>query len=258
MSNEEKKARKAKKQERLAQRDALVVKAKETEQGKPDGEPAEHLTENQILYSKKEEWMNRITHCVGAGLSIVGAVALIIRTVLRGHTPLSIVAVCLYGFSLILMFTISTLYHWMPVGKRRRAVFRRFDHCSIPILIAGTYAPYMLIEVYAREPFWGVLLCAIVLTVAVLAIVFNAIDVNKFRVFGIIAYLVMGWACLMRIHVIFQNLPAFIMLLSGGVLYTAGVGLYGAKKLRYNHAIFHYFVIFGAVLHYFGIFFFIV
>lgn len=90
---------------------------------------------NQIVYSKSEEWINRISHLAGAGLALIGSVLMIIKVCLSGLGALAIVSVCLYSFSLLILYIMSTLYHWQPVGKRRRAVFRRFDHCSIALLI---------------------------------------------------------------------------------------------------------------------------
>ena len=90
---------------------------------------------------------------------------MIVKVSLSGLGALAIVSVCLYSFSLLMLYIMSTLYHWQPVGKRRRAVFRRFDHCSIALLIAGTYAPFMLIGMYSANKVWAIVLASVVLHV---------------------------------------------------------------------------------------------
>lgn len=219
----------------------------------PENEKAPISSENQIPYSKKEEWINRITHLVGAGLAVIASIILICKAVYLGMNGREITAVCIYAFALILMYTMSTLYHWMPIGYRRRSVFRRFDHCSVAILIAGTYAPYMLIEVYRVNVVWAIILASVVFLMALLTVIFNSIDVNKFKVFSHIAYVVMGWACIMRIDLLFRNLPNFIFLIVGGLFFTFGILYYANKKWKLNHAIWHFFVLAGTVMHYLGI-----
>ena len=213
---------------------------------------------NQIVYSKSEEWINRISHLVGASLALVGSVLMIIKVCLSGLGALAIVSVCLYSFSLLMLYIMSTLYHWQPVGKRRRAVFRRFDHCSIALLIAGTYAPLMLIDMYSQSKVWAIVLASVVLGFAVLSCVFNAIDVNKFKVYCLISYVVMGWACVIRIDLLVANLPAFVLLIGGGVVYTLGIIFYRIKSIPYNHAIWHFFVLAGSILHFASIYFFVI
>lgn len=213
---------------------------------------------NQIIYSKKEEWINRITHLVGAVLALIGSALMIVKVSLSGLGALAIVSVCLYSFSLLMLYIMSTLYHWQPVGKRRRAVFRRFDHCSIALLIAGTYAPFMLIGMYSANKVWAIVLASVVLFFAVLSVVFNAIDVNKFKVYCLISYVVMGWACVIRIDLLVNPLPSFILLIVGGVVYTAGIIFYRIKSIPYNHAIWHFFVLAGSALHFAAIYFYLI
>lgn len=226
------------------------------------------LSPNQISYSKGEEKANIITHLVGAALAVVAAVFLVVK-VARGYDVfggLGIVAVCLYSFCLIELYVMSTLYHAQPFGKKRRAVFRRFDHCSVAMLITGTYAPYMLIglsilgaKTNPASFVWGVVIASVVLTMAVLVIIFNAINVHKFRVFSMIAYIVMGWACVLCIPQLFSaiGIPCFVLLLVGGIVYTVGIIFYRMKKLTWNHAIWHFFVLGGSILHFISIYFFL-
>lgn len=241
---------------------------------KLDGRPAEKGRDksarkksegNQIAYSRGEEWFNRISHLVGAGLAGIGSALVIVKAALAVDRvgALGIVAVSLFSASMLLLYIMSTLYHWRPVGKRSRAVFRRFDHCSIAVLIAGTYAPFMLIGMYSgggKASVWAIVLASVVLGGAVLSCVFNAIDVNKFKVFSLISYVVMGWACVIRIDLLIATIPwqAFVLLLGGGVVYTVGIIFYRHKSIPCNHAIWHMFVIGGTAMHWASVFFFII
>lgn len=211
---------------------------------------------NQIAYSKREEWINIISHLVGAVLALVAAALMIVKVALSGKGALAITAVSLYAFCLIELYVMSTLYHAQPFGHRSRAVFRRFDHCSVALLIAGTYAPYMLIGLGGV---WGIVIASLVLAMAVLVIVFNAINVQKFRVFSLIAYVLMGWACIFKIVALFYAIGvyAFSFLIAGGIMYTVGIVFYKVKKIPGNHAIWHFFVLAGSILHFISIYLFI-
>lgn len=220
---------------------------------------------HQVAYSKGEEKANIITHLCGACLGLLAAVLLIVRVSFANLGALAVVAVCLYAFCLIELYVMSTLYHAQPFGSTRRTVFRKFDHCSVAMLIAGTYAPYTLIGLSilgkAQNPdnfIWGIVIASVVLAMAVLVIIFNAINVHKFRVFSLISYVVMGWACVIRIPALFTaiGLPAFIFLIAGGVAYTVGILFYRIKRIPWNHAIWHFFVLAGSILHFVSIYFF--
>lgn len=216
------------------------------------------LSPNQIAYSRAEERINIVTHLAGAVLAIVASVLMIVRVSMRfTHAP-AVVAVCLFSLSLINLYVMSTLYHAQPVGKVRRAVFRRFDHCSVAFLIAGTYAPYMLIGLFdmgGSARVWGIVIASVVLMLALLVIVFDAINVNKFKVFCMIAYVIMGWACVIRVDLLLKMPGAsFWFLLSGGIVYTAGLIFYRIKSIKFNHAIWHFFVLGGSVLHFISVY----
>lgn len=212
------------------------------------------VVQTQIAYGKPQELTNIITHALGAALGFVGLVFLMLKTVPQGST-LSSVAVFIYGISVIAMFTVSTLYHSMKYGTRRRAVFRRLDHCTISVLIFGTYAPVMLIGMMRgtrADMIWGYTLFAVVAAMAILSIVFNGINVTKFKVFSLIAYVVMGWACIIRINRILAlcGTGCFWFLLGGGIVYSVGILFYAIKKIPFNHAIWHLFVMAGAAMHF--------
>lgn len=231
-------------------------------------ERARRSYSNQIAYGKGEETANIISHALGAVLSVIASVFMIVRVSYSGSPPvtgnaLAIVSVCLYSFCLIELYVMSALYHAQPLGKTRRAVFRRFDHCGVALLIAGTYAPYMLIglSILGRQAdpadfVWGIVIASVVLGMAVLVIVFNAVNVQKFRVFSLIAYIVMGWACVIRLPALYRAIGggAFWFLLGGGIAYTAGIIFYRVKRIPWHHFIWHLFVLAGSALHFVSIY----
>ena len=219
-------------------------------------------SKNQIFYSRGEEITNIVTHAVGAALSIAAAVLMLIKVCTASPIrALHIVAIALFSFALIELYVMSALYHSMPLGLRRRAVFRRFDHCSIALLIAGTYAPYMLIgfdNLGGSTRIWGIVIASVVLGIAVLVTVFSAIDVSKFRVVNMICYVLMGWCCVIRADkLIALGWDCFGFLLAGGIVYTVGILFYRIKKIKFNHAIWHFFVLAGSVLHFVSVYFYI-
>lgn len=213
------------------------------------------VVQTQVAYNRPEELTNIITHAVAAALSFVGLVFIMLKTTALGYAPLEITAAFIYGLAMITMFVISTLYHAMPYGSKSRAVFRRLDHCTISVLIFGTYAPTMLIGMMRgthADMVWGYTLFAVVAATAILSIVFNAINVTKFKVFSLVSYVVMGWACIIRINRIAAlcGWGCFWFLIGGGLVYSLGIIFYGIKKIPFNHAIWHLFVMAGAALHF--------
>jgi hemolysin III len=223
-----------------------------------DSQTDAKLSPNQIAYTKAEEWINILSHLVGSVLAVAASAAMIVRISLHFTHASAVVAVCLFSLALMNLYIMSTLYHAQPFGKVRRAVFRRFDHCSVALLIAGTYAPYMLIGLYnmgGSARIWGIVIASVVLAMAVLVIVFNAINVHRFKVFCMIAYVLMGWACVIRVDLLLK-LPGacFWYLLAGGIVYTVGMIFYRIKKIPLNHAIWHIFVLGGSILHFVSVF----
>lgn len=218
------------------------------------------LSPNQIAYGRSEEITNIVSHLVGTVAAVAASVLMIVKAAITGN-PLSVVSISLFSASLIALYLMSTLYHSQPIGKRRRAVFRRFDHCSVALLIAGTYAPYMLIGFAGMGlamKIWGIVIASVVLLMAVLVVVFNAVNPHKFKVFSMIAYIVMGWACVIRVDALYAlGVGAFWFLLGGGFAYSLGIIFYKIKKIPFNHAIWHFFVLIGSVLHFISIYFYI-
>ena len=204
----------------------------------------------QPMYTRNEERFNMITHIVGGGLGLVALLFCVILAAYNQNTW-GIASGLVYGFSVILLFTMSSIYHGLNIGLPKR-VFRIFDHCTIFVLIAGTYTPILLTGFREAYPVDAWVLFGIVWGLAVLGIVLNAINVRRFMVFSIICYLGMGWMIVFRINPLIEVLgvPFFVLILIGGLLYTVGVLFYAlGRRKKYMHSIFHLFVIAASVLH---------
>lgn len=202
-------------------------------------------------YSLAEELMNAISHGVGAALAIAALVVSVVVSALHQNVW-GIVASSIYGGTLIILYTMSTLYHSLKRNNAKR-VFRIIDHCSIYLLIAGTYTPYTLISL--RGPV-GWTLFGIVWGVAVVGIVFNSIDMNKFKIISLIAYVAMGWVIIFAIKPLYDVIGTggILWLILGGVLYTVGAVVYViGKKHKFAHSVFHLFVLAGSIFHFFSI-----
>jgi len=198
-------------------------------------------------YTIGEEIFNSITHGVGALLGVVGTVVLIVLSAING-SALALGTSIVYGISLIMLYTMSTLYHAIA-SEKAKAVLRVFDHTSIFFLIAGSYTPFCLIALEGNEK--GILVIMIVWLCAVLGIVLNAVSLKKTEKLSLVLYVLMGWSILMVIKDIIDVLPtpAFWLLLLGGIAYTGGLAFYAVKK-KYMHSIWHLFVLAGSLLHY--------
>ena len=225
-------------------------------------------SKEQRKYTPKEEAANIVTHALGAIVCLVFSVLMIVRAaggVADGRYGVgALVSVIAFSLALTSMYTMSSVYHASRYGSRARSVLRRFDYCSISILIAGSYMPYAvvgLIEGGTEQPadaIWGTVIASVVAALAVIVIVFNGISVQKFRVFTFISYVTMGWLIVVRIYHLYLaiGLGAFLLLLFGGVAYTVGIVFYKMRKLPYYHAIWHMFVLAGSVLMICGLYFF--
>lgn len=200
------------------------------------------------FYTVGEEVFNAVSHGVGSLLAIVGTTILTTLAVLFADAPT--VAICfIYGFSLIVLYTMSTLYHAFPFAGVKK-FFRVLDHSSIYLLIAGSYTPFTLITL--RGSAKGPWICAIVWAAALLGILLNAISVERFAKLSMVLYVAMGWAVVFAAGDVVRALPAvgFWLLVLGGVSYTGGILFYACHKVRYMHSVWHLFVLTGSVLHY--------
>ncbi|WP_346235768.1 hemolysin III family protein [Lysinibacillus telephonicus] len=199
-------------------------------------------TETAFDYKNwKEELWNAITHGVGLLMSIPACVALILIAVQSGNS-VEIVSNSIFGASLILLFLMSTLLHSMP--EKYKKIFSILDHSSIYVLIAGTYTPFLLVAI---DGVLGIVLLCIIWSIALLGIVFKCFFINKFNTFSLALYIAMGWLIIFAIKPLYEFLhfDGFTVLLSGGLLFTFGAIFYAWRKLPFNHAIWHLFVIAG-------------
>ena len=206
------------------------------------------------IQSIGEEIANAISHGVGSLLSIAGTVILIVYAAIYSDA-LAVVSAALYGATLIILYTNSTLYHALT-NKTAKKVFRIFDHCSIFMLILGTYIP---VSLSLMRGWIGWTLFSVNTACAVLGIVFNAINLEKFAKFSLVLYVIMGWSVLLTAIPVFKailerGVGGLIILALGGVLYTAGIIFYKSDK-KYMHFIWHFFVLAGSILHYFFVLF---
>ncbi len=200
-------------------------------------------------YTLGEELVSSISHGIGA---LFGALALIL-CILRANSVLGVVASTVYCSTMIVLYTMSTIYHALKVN-RAKLVFRVLDHCSIYLLIAGTYTPYTLLGLSGAL---GWTLFGIVWGAAILGITLSAISIERFKIFAMICYLCMGWVIIFAIRPLIAVLPqnGFALLLAGGVFYTIGAVVYGfGKRARYIHSIWHFFVLLGSVLQFFPVY----
>ena len=193
------------------------------------------------VYTKGEEIFNMVSHIVGASLGIAVLVLCIIIAAINGN-GYGIASGIVYGVSLILLYTMSSIYHGLKAESKAKKVFQIIDHCSIFLLIAGTYTPFALCTLREYNTALGWWIFGIVWGLAVIGIVLNSIDIKKYKVFSMICYLEMGWCIIFRIDVIFKSLGllGFLLVLLGGVAYTIGAVIYGlGKKHKWMHSVFH-------------------
>lgn len=203
-------------------------------------------------YSLAEEVANSISHGIGFILGIVGLVLLLMQASDSGADATAITSYSLYGGSMILLFLASTLYHAIPHPTAKRWL-KIFDHCAIYLLIAGTYTPFLLVGLdspLARG------LMAVIWSLALAGIIFKLAFAHRFKVVSLITYLTMGWLSLIVIYQLALRLSGggLTLLALGGVIYTLGVIFYVCKRIPYNHAIWHGFVLGGSACHFFAIY----
>lgn len=216
------------------------------------------LKEKVIIpnYTLGEELMSAISHGIGFLLSIAALVLCVVFSSIHGNAT-AVVASSIYGTTLIILYLMSTMYHSLKVNNAKR-VFNIMDHCSIFLLIAGSYTPYVLVTLKGAL---GWTIFGIIWAAAILGIVFNAIDVGKYKKISLIAYLIMGWMIVFAFKPLAEALstPGLIFLILGGVAYTIGAIFYGlGKKKKYMHSIFHFFVLAGSILQFFSIFLYVI
>lgn len=212
------------------------------------------IQEVKPKYTLGEEIVNAITHGVGAALAIAGLVLLIIKA----DSAMGVVTGIIYASIMIVLYVISCIYHSLSFRIKGKKVLRVLDHCNIQLMVAGTYTPICLSMLGGTL---GWVMFGIVWAVTIVAVVFNCLNVEKYKVVSIVCNLLLGWAALFIIKPLIAVCPGtgLSLLIWGGVVYSIGAILYGlGHKVRYMHSVFHFFVIGGSLLHYLMIFFYAV
>jgi len=205
-------------------------------------------------YSPSEEKANIISHAIGFVLSIVALVLLVVRASLYGNAW-HIVSVAIFGASLISLYAASTFYHSAKDPKIRSRL-RIFDHATIYVLIAGTYTPFTLVTLNGPV---GWTIFAASWAMAVTGITLKLFFTGRFNVLSTLMYVFMGWIIVFAISPLIENLSSegLFWLIAGGIAYTTGAIIYSIKKIPFNHAIFHLFVLLGSFCHFLSVYFYV-
>ncbi len=201
-----------------------------------------------------EELANGITHGIGLALSVVGLVALVILSVMRGNAW-HIAGCTTFGVTLVLLYAASTLYHSFHTPRLKR-ILKILDHTAIYLLIAGTYTPFTLVNL---RGFWGWTLFSLVWGLSVFGILWKLFHVERFQIVSTLVYIAMGWLVLIAIKPVMSAVPLWgiVWLVAGGLFYTVGVLFFAWKRVPYNHAIWHVFVMAGSICHYVAVMFYV-
>ncbi|MCB0273246.1 MAG: hemolysin III family protein [Calditrichaeota bacterium] len=206
----------------------------------------------QKTYSLGEEIANGITHGIGLALSVAGLTLLVVLAALHGDAW-KVTSFSIYGSTLILLYLASTLYHSFP-NPRVKRILKIIDHSAIFLLIAGTYTPFMLVNM--RGP-WGWSLFVTIWVLAIAGVVMKAFFIHRFRRLSTLVYVLMGWLCVVAVSEMIATIPfnGLMWLAVGGLCYTIGVIFYLWHRLPYHHAIWHLFVLGGSICHFFAVLF---
>ena len=209
-------------------------------------------------YTKAEELMNMISHIVGGAFGVIALILCVAISIIRNNAW-GIVGSAIYGTSLILLYTTSSVYHGLRPGMGKK-VMQVLDHCTIYFLIGGTYTPILLSSIREVSPLAAWSLFALVWGLAAMAATFTAIDLKKYAVLSMVCYIGMGWSIVLAAKTAIEAipLPGLLWCLGGGISYTIGAVLYGLGRTRhFMHSIFHIFVVIGSIMQFFCIFFYV-
>ena len=201
-----------------------------------------------------EELANGITHGIGLALSVVGLIVLVVLSILRGNAW-HIAGCTTFGVTLVLLYAASTMYHSFRSPRFKR-ILKILDHTAIYLLIAGTYTPFTLVNL---RGFWGWTLFGLVWGLSVFGILWKLFHVDRFQIVSTLVYVAMGWLVLIAIKPVMSAVPLSGMawLFAGGLFYTVGILFFAWKRVPYNHAIWHVFVMAGSICHYFAVMFYV-
>lgn len=204
------------------------------------------------LYTRGEEVFNMVSHIVGGAMGVTAIVLCSIFAALHGNVY-GVVSGVIFGVTMLVLYTMSSIYHGLKPHLMAKKVFQVIDHCSIYILIAGTYTPIALCTIREYSTPGGWVLFGIIWAMAILGITLDSVDLKKYKIFSMVCYLVMGWCIVVRVNLIISLLGwgAFALLLSGGIAYTVGAVFYGVGvNKKWMHSVFHLFCVVGSVLHF--------
>jgi len=205
-------------------------------------------------YTRGEEIFNMVTHIVGGAVGIGALLACVIAANLRGNVW-GIVSGSIYGAAVIILYAMSSIYHGLKAPMPKK-VFQILDHCTIFILIAGTYTPILLGRFRVLYPLDAWVLFGVLWAVAIVGVVFNSIDLKLFKKASFVCYLGMGWCVVFRLPQLLDAYPFsfFMFILAGGIAYTAGAVFYAlGHKKKFIHSVFHIFTVAATLLHLIGI-----
>jgi hemolysin III len=213
------------------------------------------LLKSNPYQTRIEEFFNALTHAAGIGLSIAALVLMIVFAS-RQHSNIKIVSCVLFGSSLIMMYTASTLYHISTAPKLKK-FFKLVDHTIIYILIAGTYTPVTLVILQGA---WGWTLFGLVWAFAIIGFIFKVFFIGRFEKLSISIYVIMGWLAIIATRPLIHALPAggLIWLVAGGLSYTIGIIFYAMDRVHFAHVMWHLFVLGGSICHFFLVFIFVI
>jgi hemolysin III len=206
-------------------------------------------------YTVNEEIASSVIHGVGWMLGIAELILLVIFSAIYGSIW-HIVSCTVFGVTIVVMYAVSTVYHSLR-GSGAKHVFKILDHSSIFLLIAGTYTPYTLVFLRGLS---GWVLFGIVWTGFILGTVFKSFAIKKLKILSVVLYIIMGWSVIPVIGEVIKRVPAggVILLFTGGVFYTVGVPFYILKRIPFNHAIWHLFVLAGTTFHFLSVFLYVI
>ncbi len=211
-------------------------------------------------YTKGEEIFNMVTHIVGGAFAIAVAVLCIVFAAIKGNTY-GVISGAIFGAMMIILYSMSSIYHGLSPKLKAKKVFRVLDHCTIFFLIAGTYTPFALCTLREYNTALGWVYFGVVWGLAAIGITFTAINLEKYKVFSMVLYLAIGWIIAPVLPILVRSIGkgGVVFLVLGGISYTIGAVLYGVgKKKRYMHSVFHIFIVIGSLLHFFCIFFYVI
>ena len=208
-----------------------------------------------VDYSRKEDWINSITHIIGAVFALVATFLCLGRGIERNRTDYILLSL-VYGITMLTVFVCSSVYHGLKPNKAKK-VMRVIDHAMINFMIVGTITPYMVLAVAPIKPImaYGLLIACWVAAITAVVITFTMF--NKTKVIQMVLYMVIGWSSFATVFVLWNHFTptAIILMITGGIAYTVGALLYGiGRKKKYIHAVFHIFIILGAFLHFLGLY----